>query len=462
MQHDRPIPPGLPAIEPPPAPRVSADAIDELGSRVRVIRDSVIRTSRAHGDVDVLMEELSVAEEELRVQHDEVVRVNALLAAEQRRYRELFDLAPDAYLVTDLAGGIDEANVAASTLLAVDPARLRRKPLISYVVEPGRRAFRHRLDAIASSGTQASMHLVLRGRGQRLVDIDAHIAPVMQSDAQCVGFRWLLRDVTLERAAQRENERLQAVLEQAVTERTAALRAALAELRVVHQAEALASQRKSEFLAFLSHEVRTPLQAIIGYSELLSLEVHGPLLPAQRSDVDRMQRGQQHILRLLDQLLDYARIESGRVELSIGPVPLSEVCDMALDLVRPHAERAGVTIECDTGGLVARADAEKSRQIVMNLLTNALKFGPPGETVRVSAWRDRDDVVLAVADRGTPIAAELRELIFEPYVHPERSSEGSGLGLPISRRLARAMRGDLTLSDDGVEGNRFELRLPAG
>jgi PAS domain S-box-containing protein len=422
---------------------------------------TVAETSHAgSGDARVLMEELNVAEEELHAQYDEILSSRERLEEERIRYLELFELAPDAYLVTDVAGTIGEANVAAQRLLGLRPDRRSRKTLVSFVIDPARQDFRQQLGELEAQCRRTTVNLALRtGRG-RIVDVEATVAPIVRAD-RCAGHRWLLRDVTAQRLIERENAELRARLEETVAERTAELERALDSAREAFDVAARESTRKSEFLAFLSHEVRTPMQAIVGYSDMFSMELHGPLTPAQHEDLARMQRGQQHILQLLDQLLDYARIESGHVELQARPVALDQVCESALELVRPQAMAAGVTASCEGDRVVVRADAEKARQILINLLSNAVKFGPRPGRVRVRTRREGTFGVIAVEDDGPGIPRNLAEGIFEPFVHHGLATPGVGLGLPISRRLARAMNGDLRL-DVSARCTRFELSLPLG
>jgi PAS domain S-box-containing protein len=413
--------------------------------------------ARGPGDVRVLMEELNVAEEELHAQYDEILASRERLEQERIRYLELFELAPDAYLVTDVAGSIGEANVAAQRLLGLRPDRRARKTLVSFVVEPARRDFRRRLGELEARCRRTTVELALR-TGGRVVDVEATVAPIMRDD-RCAGHRWLLRDVTAQRLIERENAQLRVRLEETVAERTAELERALDSAREAFDVAARESARKSEFLAFLSHEVRTPMQAIVGYSDMFAMELHGPLTPAQREDLARMQRGQQHILQLLDQLLDYARIESGHVQLQPRPVALDQICESALELVRPQALAAGVSASCEGERVIVRADAEKARQILINLVSNAVKFGPRSGRVRIRTRRDEKFGIVTVEDEGPGIPRNLVEGIFEPFVHHGLATPGVGLGLPISRRLARAMNGELRL-DDSAHCTRFELSLP--
>jgi signal transduction histidine kinase len=234
------------------------------------------------------------------------------------------------------------------------------------------------------------------------------------------------------------------------------------------EAEA-ASRAKSDFLATMSHELRTPLNAIQGYAQLLEMEVHGALTAAQRDAVARIDRSQQHLLGLINAVLNLARIESGRVEYACEPVAVEALCASVDPLVRPLFDRRGLAYACAgvPPGLVARGDEEKARQVLLNLLSNAAKFTAAGGRVTLAAARDADGrVTLAVRDTGIGIPADKLGAIFDPFVQVDgsrtRRAEGTGLGLAISRDLARGMGGDLTVESTPGVGSTFTLALPAG
>jgi PAS domain S-box-containing protein len=228
-----------------------------------------------------------------------------------------------------------------------------------------------------------------------------------------------------------------------------------------------ANRAKSQFLAAMSHELRTPLNAISGYVQLLELGIHGPLTDAQRDALDRVGRSQRHLLRLINDVLNLARIEAGRVEYRIEPVSVADLVTSVVPMVEPQmlAKRLTFTSTVDPG-FVARVDRDKVQQILINLLSNALKFTPPAGQVTLSAASDPSTgrVLVCVTDTGTGIATDKLESIFAPFVqvrvdHAERT-EGTGLGLAISRDLARGMGGDLTAVSVPGEGSTFTLALP--
>jgi PAS domain S-box-containing protein len=251
--------------------------------------------------------------------------------------------------------------------------------------------------------------------------------------------------------------------------------------RLYHEAERAraeaeaANRAKSEFLAVMSHELRTPLNAIGGYAELLEMGLRGPVTPQQREDLARIQRSQQHLLGLINEVLNYARLETGSVRYDMADVPVAGVVAAVESLVQPQVRLKGLALEPTVCAptLVVRGDAEKLRQILLNLLSNAVKFTDPGGRIRVEC--DAPDaasapgapgamVRIAVHDTGIGIAADQLEAIFEPFVQVGRAlnspGEGTGLGLAISRDLARGMGGDLTACSTPGVGSTFTLALP--
>ena len=227
-----------------------------------------------------------------------------------------------------------------------------------------------------------------------------------------------------------------------------------------------ANRVKSEFLATMSHELRTPLNAIGGYAELLEIGVRGPITDQQRQDLLRIQASQRHLLGLINEVLNYAKLETGSVQYHLTDVPVSEVLASAGALVTPQARERSLTLKVDTCSeeLTVRADAEKLLQILANLLSNAVKFTPDGGSVRLSCRVTEDALLFQVIDSGIGIPADKLDPIFEPFVQVRsdltRTAEGTGLGLAISRDLARAMGGDLTAESTPAEGSTFTLMLP--
>ena len=270
------------------------------------------------------------------------------------------------------------------------------------------------------------------------------ITALHQADGEPIGFAKVTRDLTERRAAQER---------------------ALENAKRVAEVEA-ANRAKSEFLATMSHELRTPLNAIGGYADLLLAGVRGPLAPTQREDLVRIRRSQQHLLGIINDLLNFGRLEAGRISYQIARVPLVEVAEAIAPMVEPQAAARGVAVEVDPcqPDVVALADRAKVEQIALNLLGNAVKFTPAGGRISAACSVDGERVYLDVRDSGVGIPPEKLEVIFEPFVQLNRTLttglEGTGLGLSISRDLARAMGGDLEVESEVGRGSLFRLVLP--
>ena len=248
---------------------------------------------------------------------------------------------------------------------------------------------------------------------------------------------------------------------------TDALVAANEELREAREAAERANRAKSEFLSTISHELRTPLNAISGYVQLLQIGVHGPLTAAQRETLERVERSQHHLLSLINDVLNLARIEAGGITYDITEVLLNEVVADTITMIDPQLLQKSLMLEIDIDGdpVVVRADRERLDQIVLNLLSNAVKFTEQG-SVKISAGRAEDaaNAFISVADTGRGIPREMLDRIFEPFVQIRagtgRPQEGSGLGLAISRDLAEGMNGVLSVQSTVGVGSCFTVTLP--
>jgi PAS domain S-box-containing protein len=270
------------------------------------------------------------------------------------------------------------------------------------------------------------------------------ITALRKPDGSLAGFAKVTRDLTERRAAQ----------ERAIE---AARKAAASEE---------ANLAKSEFLASMSHELRTPLNAIGGYADLLAMGLRGPVTEAQIEDLQRIRRSQQHLLGIINDILNFASVEAGQVIYDYSAVPVITVIEAVGHMIEPQAMKKGVKLEvyqCPAD-VVAWADKARVEQIVINLLSNAVKFTSKGSVKLECDAYDSKRVSIAVTDTGLGIPADHLEKIFEPFVQVGRSltqsHEGTGLGLAISRDLARAMGGDVVVTSELEKGSQFRLILP--
>ena len=226
------------------------------------------------------------------------------------------------------------------------------------------------------------------------------------------------------------------------------------------------SQHKSDFLANMSHELRTPLNAIIGFSEVLQQQMFGELNEQQLGYVDDVLEAGRHLLSLINDILDLSKIEAGRMELELTAVSLPQALQSGLTMHGERATRGGISIELhvEPAEIVIRADERKLRQVVFNLLSNAVKSTPAGGHIDVSAHMSDGTVEVAVADTGTGIAPEDQELIFEEFQQvrgdPGSRQEGTGLGLPLSRKFIELHGGRLWVESSAGAGSTFRFTLP--
>jgi len=227
-----------------------------------------------------------------------------------------------------------------------------------------------------------------------------------------------------------------------------------------------ASRAKSDFLAAMSHDLRTPLNAIGGYAQLIEMGVRGPVTDAQKADLERIQRSKSHLDRLVSDVLSFAKLGAGRIELRREPIKVKNLLGSVVDMIRPQlAEKqlnlSAVSVDPE---LRIHADLDKAQQILINLLANALKFTPAGGTISLEVDPQDECVAISVNDTGIGVPEDQLERIFEPFAQAKRalvvSDSGVGLGLAISRQLARAMDGELTVKSTVGTGSSFTLTLP--
>jgi PAS domain S-box-containing protein len=243
-------------------------------------------------------------------------------------------------------------------------------------------------------------------------------------------------------------------------------RARLIESERAARAEAdVANQVKTQFLATMSHELRTPLNAIGGYTELLAMGIHGPVTPAQGEALVRIQRSQQHLLNLVNNVLNLVKLDTHHVHYNLADVAMEQTLQFVAEATGPQRQAKRLRYDqASCAGVSVRADPEKLRQILINLLSNAIKFTDHGGTITVSCVTEGPQARIDVRDTGCGIPAEQLDKVFDPFVQVDRRLnrpiEGPGLGLAISRELAHGMSGQLTVESVVGEGSTFTLRLP--
>jgi signal transduction histidine kinase/CheY-like chemotaxis protein len=383
------------------------------------------------------------AEEEVRV------------AAEQ--WAATFDAITDAVCIIDERGYLERCNDAADELLA------------TIGDSSGHRTFGEVFPPPGDAPGDTIAHVLASGEPfeyEARVDdrwFAVRLDPIVRREQVDPAVVAVIANVTSRHESDQERARLLVNAERA---RQEAERSRLeAEASRVEAEQA--SRAKSEFLATMSHELRTPLNAIDGYAELLELEVRGPITAAQREDIRRIRRSQKHLLSLINDVLNFVRLEAGTVRYQIYDFDLADAIRDVEVVTTPQlrAKRLRFTrADADTG-LRVHADREKVEQVLVNLMTNAIKFTEPNGEIALECSGAGDQVTVRVRDTGRGIPADKLSVIFEPFVQVARSaaapSEGVGLGLAISRDLSRAMGGDLVVESTMGKGSTFTLTLPA-
>jgi PAS domain S-box-containing protein len=374
----------------------------------------------------------------------------------------VLDQMADGVVVVDAQGRLERSNEAAAELigdgLGDTPVEAwpERYELVSVEGRPLNAQEFPLTRAMQGDRIRRATFIVRSPWGEDR-HLSASAGPIHADDAGASGAAMVVRDVSDEhqyaemlRHTNRELRRQAEVLEEVNEQLRAATRA------------------KDQFLAVMSHELRTPINAIMGYSDLLDLGVKGDLNDDQRGMVGRVRDTSRHLLGLINEVLDLAKIGAGRMDLALVDVDVSEIIERAAQQILPIAVSKGLRLEVEAPGTdaccIAVADETRLTQIVINLLSNAVKFTPAGD-VRVR-WDAVDGTVyIRVRDTGPGIPPDQQERVFEEFYQVEgglaRATGGTGLGLAISRRFARLMNGDLTVDSEPGRGAEFTVSLPA-
>jgi PAS domain S-box-containing protein len=452
-----------------------ANQVDRLQERLHALRSLTGQGSATVSlcDLEALaaaLEQVQLAEIEMRHQNTELAAARTALEAERSRYRDLFEMAPDAYLITNEHGLVTEANRAAGMLLKVERKFLIGKPLQVFIPPSERGRFRARVIEAHDEDAPLEWRMQVTPRDGGAIVVAATVARL--SDRRSPGgLRWALRDIT---SQARDEERLRdinAELERRVVERTAALEAAnrakdelLVRERAARDAAEEANRSKDEFLATISHELRTPLNVVLGWT----YRMRSHTLDREQSEkaVEIIDRNARQQLHLVEELLDSARIATGRFELELQLEELGPLLQTAIDSLEATAATRNITLTSALdAGVYVRVDAGRIRQIAWNLLSNALKFTPEGGRVHISLTTADQHAVLGVTDTGIGISAPGLCLVFEPFWQADpstrRARSGLGLGLAIVKHLVELHGGDVSATSNGQgEGATFTVRLP--
>lgn len=428
-----------------------AQYIDKVQDRVETLYQDAQQFPASHSqqlvvtlqELRLAVEELHVAEEELLTQNEQLVGAQQLAEAERQRYQDLFDFAPDGYIVTDPNGIVREANRAAADLLNIERKYLVGKPLATYVPEAERIAFRTLLNQLQSAQRIQGWELNLQGRRTHSTVTTVTVEVIQNDSAHATGLRWLLRDIS-------DLKQAEAILSQ--------LQAQNLELLEV-------DRLRTQFLATVSHELKTPMNAILGFSQMLMKQFHCQQDLRTITMVERIFQNGQHLLTLIEDMLHFSRLRANQVALRPETFDLIKLINLTLDELRPLAEQKGLSLESylPEVPLLVVNDRGRMRQVLTNLLSNAIKFTDYGRVVVSLQVLANERLLLQVRDTGCGISSQDQRHIFQEFwqVHSARhQSQGTGLGLAIVQALVQAMEGQISVESELGQGSIFRIQLP--
>ncbi len=373
----------------------------------------------------------AIRERRARAESEERERVR------EQRFRAVVEAAVDAVIVFQESGLVEAFNPAAEQLFGYRAAEIVGDDVRRLI--PAEHVAEYEQLAMGLDAAGAPQELSLRHRSGDVFPVEVSLGS-FHIDGK-ITVTAVVRDIT----------------ERKLTEDA---------LRRAKEAAERASRSKDEFLAGMSHELRTPLNGVIGLSSILLRGTHGPLVPKQEEYVTQIETSGKHLLSLINDVLDLAKIEADRLEPDLSPLEVPALVDQAMGIVRESAVSKGVALDCDLpAGLPAVvADQRRTRQVLVNLLGNGVKFTPAGGRVAVTAGVSDGQVEVTVSDTGIGIPADRLEEVFLPFQQVDasldRRHEGTGLGLALSRRLIEAQGGTLRVDSTLGVGSRFHFRLP--
>lgn len=448
----------------------SVGAVDYL---FKPFQPDILR-SKVATFVDLHLRQRRIAEQEALVRESErrelELRHMRELLESERRYSDIVASAMDAIITFDERGVVTLFNAAAEKMFACPVGEAMGQPISRFfptrvsaetvraVCDHAERLATQREHDGDRSDDQVTSYTAARANGEEF-PIEASVSCLDTPGGR--NYTLIVRDVS----ERRRHER--ALREQAASlERTMRELQALNEELNERQAELeQAMSARSRFYASMSHELRTPINAVLGYSTLLLENIYGPLNEKQQEGIERTQKAARHLLELVNDVLDLSKIEAGKIDLRLQPVSVTGLIEDLFVTVRPLADQYGSALSLDPPPQPIRvvSDPRRVRQILLNLLSNAIKFGG-GKPVRVACRASHEGgVVIEVVDQGPGIAPEDQERIFQEFVQLGKTQlhEGTGLGLPISRRLAELLQGALEVESTVGAGSTFRLVLPA-
>jgi PAS domain S-box-containing protein len=389
-----------------------------------------------------------------------------LLRESEERYRDLFENARELIQVVSPDGGLLYVNRAWRETLGYKDEEVGRLSLFQVIHPNSQGQFQEMFRRLLAGEKTERVEVEFVSRSGERIVAEGSCSCRFQN-GQPVFLRAIFSDITARREAEAEIRQLTSTLEQRVLERTQQLATLNRELELRNREVERANRLKSQFLASMSHELRTPLNAVIGFSELLNEETAGPLNEKQRRYIEHVLNGAKHLLQLINDILDLAKVESGQLLLRPEAFTLAEALPEVLSTIKPLAMNKRIQVENRVGAEIhLHADRIRVKQILYNLLSNAVKFTAEGGQVWIDARRADGSVCISVSDTGIGIPAEEHQAIFNEFYQVGTTTkgvkEGTGLGLAISRRLVEAHEGNIWVESEPGKGSRFSFTVPAG
>lgn len=392
----------------------------------------------AVAEIATNLEELRVAVEEIQKQNESLFDAQQLLVRERERYQELFELAPDAYLVTSPTGIIQEANQAASRLLQRQQKYLIGKPINVFVPEQGRSAFRQKLNQIQNLPTLHDWEMDIQIRQGDIFTCAITVSTALDEYKQLKGFRWLFRDITRQKLAE-------------------------AELRRVLGQEQELNQWKSRIIHTIAHEYRAPLNVIALATSVLKDFNRGISEDQKLNFLQKIQANVSHLINLVDDMLTHSQMGSSSFRFSPAVIDLEQFCQETIETFQLTLDDShNLCLEVSGNCKSACMDARLLKQILNNLLSNAIKYSPEGGDVHLTLECQEKFVTIQVQDQGIGIHPDDCSKLFEPFFRGSNISTipGNGIGLAIVKKAVDLHGGQIGIESTSEEGTRFKVRLP--
>lgn len=409
-------------------------------------QEHLLQTALA--ELDSALEELRTVGDELRQQNEELLATHVVVEAERQRYQDLFEFAPDGYLVTDYEGRIKEANHAAAELLRVPQDLLVSKPLFLFIASDDLPDFVDKRDRIALDENLHEWELQLQPLGGPAIDVAVRVSAVRNQFGQLHALRWLLRDITAHKQAEVERAVLLARAEEARSTAEAAV------------------QTRDQFLSVASHELKTPLTSLLAMAQLLQRRIgrDNSLLERDRRAVQVIAEQSARLNALITSMLDISRLELGQLSIEREPLDLRHLCQGVVADVQPTIERHSIDLQLPESPVVVMGDVLRLEQVIANLLQNAIKYSPSGGLITVWVTRHDGTAHVRVTDQGIGIPAEAQTQLFTRFyradnVDPQQIS-GMGIGLYVIKEIVTMHNGTVSVESNEGAGSTFTVTLP--